>query len=120
MKIILPDNKDNVYIYNFRVLPLQLNKNNFKMAPKTEDKPDHDEEIIYNTGPFEKFFHLLTKLLKNITIEPVVFFYSLGFSITMLPSANLYFDKTCKVSNLGPFKCYEILPDPSIHSFRPW
>ena len=68
------------------------------MAPQKEDKPDYDEEIIYHTGPFEKFFHLLTKFLKNITVEPVVFFYSLGFSITMLPSANLYFDKTCKVS----------------------
>ena len=70
------------------------------MAPKNEDKPDHDEEIIYDSGPFEKFFHLLTKFLKNITVEPVVFFYSLGFSITMLPSANLYFDKTCSVSNI--------------------
>ena len=68
------------------------------MAPQKEDKPDYDEEIIYDTGPLEKFFHLLTKFLKNITVEPVVFFYSLGFSITMLPSANLYFDKTCKVS----------------------
>ena len=68
------------------------------MATQKEDKPDYDEEIIYDTGPLEKFFHLLTKFLKNITVEPVVFFYSLGFSITMLPSANLYFDKTCKVS----------------------
>ena len=69
------------------------------MAPKNEDKPDHDEEIIYDSGPFEKFFHLLTKFLKNITVEPVVFFYSLGFSITMLPSYNLYFEKTCTVSD---------------------
>jgi len=70
------------------------------MAPQKEDKPDYDEEIIYETGPLEKFFHLLTKFLKNITVEPVVFFYSLGFSITMLPSANLYFDKTCKVGSV--------------------
>ena len=66
------------------------------MEHKNEDKAESVHEINYeNSGLFGK----LKYILKNITVEPVVFFYSLGFSITMIPSYNLYFEKTCTVSD---------------------
>ena len=66
------------------------------MAHKNEDKAESDDDFNYqNSGLFGKWKYFL----RNITVEPVVFFYSLGFSITMLPSYNLYFEKTCTVSD---------------------
>ena len=38
------------------------------------------------------------KFFKSITIEPVVFFYALGFSITIIVSPQLYLEKICTVS----------------------
>ena len=52
-----------------------------------------DDVITRGSSPINK----LTSLLKAITVEPVVFFYALGFSITMVISPNLYLEKTCTV-----------------------
>ena len=56
-------------------------------------KDETDDGITPGSSPINK----LTSLLKAITIEPVVFFYALGFSITMVISPNLYLEKTCTV-----------------------
>ena len=63
------------------------------------DFPDYGPiNITYGTGFFEKVGSFFVRMLKNITVEPVAFFYALGFSVTMVISPNLYFDKVCKVS----------------------
>ena len=53
--------------------------------------------LSYGSGPWERLFVNVKRFFKSITIEPVVFFYSLGFSITIIVSPNLYFEKTCLV-----------------------
>ena len=37
-------------------------------------------------------------ILKLITIEPTVFFYAVGFSITMVVTPSLYMEKICMVN----------------------
>lgn len=67
-----------------------------------ESKNSEDNVSVQLTfgrrGHLEKAASLASKLVRNVTVEPVVFFYSLGFSITIIASPQLYFDKTCKVS----------------------
>ena len=67
-----------------------------------ESKNSEDNVSVQLTfgrkGPIEKATSLTSKLIRNVTVEPVVFFYSLGFSITIIASPQLYFDKTCKMS----------------------
>jgi hypothetical protein len=60
-------------------------------------KPDHI--MSYGSGSVDRLFIMVTRFFKNITVEPVVFFYAVGFSITMVISPNLYFEKTCTVSS---------------------
>ena len=49
------------------------------------------------------------KFFKSITIEPVVFFYALGFSITIIVSPQLYLEKICTVSLISYFLFIEII-----------
>ena len=60
------------------------NKNNMKSC----------SENLY----FTKAKEIAAKVIKNITVEPVIFFYAIGFGITTIISPSLYFDKICKVS----------------------
>ena len=64
-------------------------------------------EILENTNNMNscsenpyltKTKEIATKVIRNITVEPVIFFYAIGFGITTIISPSLYFDKICKVS----------------------
>ena len=44
-----------------------------------------------------KIREITLKVVTNITVEPVIFFYAIGFGITTIISPSLYFDKICKV-----------------------
>jgi len=57
-------------------------------------------EISYGSGPFVRAFVYIVKFFKSITIEPVVFFYALGFSITIIVSPQLYLEKICTVGSV--------------------
>ena len=45
----------------------------------------------------KKIKEIALKVVTNITVEPVIFFYAIGFGITTIISPSLYFDKICKV-----------------------
>ena len=60
---------------------------------------DNNQVLSYGSPPFVRFWTYLTKFLKNITVEPVVFLYAVGFSLTMVVSPALYFEKICRVSH---------------------
>ena len=60
---------------------------------------DDNQVFSYGSPPFVRFWTYLTKFLKNITVEPVVFLYAVGFSLTMVVSPALYFEKICRVSH---------------------
>jgi len=47
----------------------------------------------------KKIREIALKVVTNITVEPVIFFYAIGFGITTIISPSLYFDKICKVGS---------------------
>ena len=57
------------------------------------DKMDSCRKNPYIT----KIKEIVNKVIMNITVEPVIFFYAIGFGITTIISPALYFDKICKV-----------------------
>ncbi len=54
--------------------------------------------ISYGSGPTKRSLTAISRFLRNVTVEPVVFLYALGFSLTIVVSPNLYYDKICSVS----------------------
>ena len=54
--------------------------------------------ITYGSGMKTRTGWSIKKFFGFFTVEPVVFFYALGFSLTMVITPVLYFEKTCKVS----------------------
>ena len=44
-----------------------------------------------------KIREIALKIVTNVTVEPVILFYAIGFGITTIISPSLYFDKICKV-----------------------
>ena len=47
--------------------------------------------------PSRNSFQKIIGIFQLITIEPVVFFYAVGYSITMVVSPGLYLEKICTV-----------------------
>ena len=62
---------------------------NARMDPQPKDKAQH--RYIH------KILEVFHKIIKHVTVEPVIFFYAVGFGITTIISSSLYFDKICKV-----------------------
>ena len=62
---------------------------NTRMDPQPKYKAEHRY-----THKILEVFH---KIIKHVTVEPVIFFYAVGFGITTIISSSLYFDKICKV-----------------------
>lgn len=54
-------------------------------------------DLTYGSAPAERLFVSIIRLLKNVTIEPVVFLYALGFSLTIIVTPSLYMQKICEV-----------------------
>ena len=48
-------------------------------------------------NPSRNIFQKIIGIFQLITIEPVVFFYAVGYSITMVVSPGLYLEKICTV-----------------------
>ena len=56
--------------------------------------------------PSRTIFQKIIGIFQLITIEPVVFFYAVGYSITMVVSPGLYLEKICTVQiNLDLRNC---------------
>ena len=57
-----------------------------------------DNMDSYPKNPYiTKTKEVVDKVIMNITVEPVIFFYAIGFGITTIISPSLYFDKICRV-----------------------
>ena len=64
----------------------------------TENLENTDNMNSCSENPYLiKTKEIATKVIRNITVEPVIFFYAIGFGITTIISPSLYFDKICKV-----------------------
>lgn len=59
-----------------------------------------DPKLSFGSSPGKRATIGIARALHSITIEPVVFLYALGFSITMVVSPSLYMEKICTVSNV--------------------
>ena len=44
-----------------------------------------------------KLLEIGRKIIRNVTVEPVIFFYAIGFGVTTIITSSLYFNKICKV-----------------------
>ena len=66
-----------------------------------------------------KIREIALKVVTNITVEPVIFFYAIGFGITTIISPSLYFDKICTCiylsisSQLRKNRAYDIFDSKS-------
>ena len=65
------------------------------------EKPD--EISLDITIPFQETYvtkvkQNLKKVTRNITVEPVIFFYAIGIGITAIITPSVYFEKICKVN----------------------
>ena len=64
----------------------------------SEDGSDYQTQMTYGSGFKTRSISKVRSVFSFITVEPVVFLYALGFSLTMVITPVLYFEKTCKVS----------------------
>ena len=64
----------------------------------SEDGSDYQTQMTYGSGFKTRSISKVRSIFSFITVEPVVFLYALGFSLTMVITPVLYFEKTCKVS----------------------
>ena len=72
---------------------------NMEEVKESESKVDHKTEKLPMKTDWKKF--PLT-VVQNITVEPFIFLYCLGFGITMIISPILYMNKICSVGTI----CY--------------
>ena len=70
---------------------------NMSSSP-SEDGSDDITQMTFGSGFKTRSISKVRSIFSFITVEPVVFLYALGFSLTMVITPVLYFDKTCKVS----------------------
>ena len=64
----------------------------------SEDGSDYQTQMTYGSGFKTRSISKVRSVFSFITVEAVVFLYALGFSLTMVITPVLYFEKTCKVS----------------------
>ena len=60
-----------------------------------------DPKLSFGSSPGKRASIGIARALNSITIEPVVFLYALGFSITMVVTPSLYMEKICRVSTFN-------------------
>ena len=70
-------------------------------AATMNGQSNQDQSQITDNNAGKSIFQKIIGILQLITIEPVVFFYAVGFSITMVVSPGLYMEKICSVSNIS-------------------
>ena len=58
---------------------------------------DRNSADPISEDPSRSIFQKIIGIFQLITIEPVVFFYAVGYSITMVVSPGLYLEKICTV-----------------------
>ena len=78
------------------------------MQVTNEDKKNSNEATTFGESSFTKtwyVWHATKKIVQNITVEPVIFFYAIGHSVTTIITQSLYFEKICKVSRYS--SCHE-------------
>ena len=63
----------------------------------TNNRMDPQHKDNAQNRYIHKIWEVFQKIIKNVTVEPVIFFYAVGFGITTIISSSLYFDKICKV-----------------------
>ena len=62
-----------------------------------ENKVNEDMNSSFENPYIIKIREIFSKVATHITVEPVIFFYAIGFGISTIISPSLYFDKICKV-----------------------
>ena len=65
-----------------------------------------DPSLSFGSGPRKRAYVGIARLFKLITIEPVVFLYGLGISISFVVSPALYMEKICTVSTIQYIQFY--------------
>ena len=74
----------------------------------SEDGSDYQTQMTYGSGFKTRSISKVRSVFSFITVEPVVFLYALGFSLTMVITPVLYFEKTCKVSLKFKFIAFKV------------
>ena len=57
-------------------------------------------------GPLAKAWGLLHSVVTNITIEPIFLLHGFAIAIQIIPTPQLYYEKTCKVFSLWFLFCF--------------
>ena len=60
-----------------------------------------NNQLTFGEKPSTALWQTVKKVFKNITVEPVIFFYGIGFGVTAIITQALYFDKICQVNIVG-------------------
>ena len=75
------------------------------MQVTNEDKKNTNGAATFDERLSTKMCHVTQKIVQNITVEPVIFFYAIGHSVTTIITQSLYFEKICMVSRYS--SCHE-------------
>ena len=75
------------------------------MQVTNEGKKNTNGTTTFGESLCTKMGHVAQKIVQNITVEPVIFFYAIGHSVTTIITQSLYFEKICKVSRYS--SCHE-------------
>ena len=75
------------------------------MQVTNEDKKNTNGATTFGESSSTKMWRATQKIVQNITVEPVIFFYAIGHSVTTIITQSLYFEKICKVSRWN--SCHE-------------
>ena len=76
-----------------------------RMQTTNESKKNANGTSTFGESSSTKIWHATQKMVQNITVEPVIFFYAIGHSVTTIITQSLYFEKICKVSRYS--SCHE-------------
>ena len=64
-------------------------------------RASQNNHLTFGEKPSTAFWQTIKKVYKNITVEPVIFFYGIGHGVTAIITQALYFDKICQVNIIG-------------------
>ena len=74
------------------------------MQVTNENKKNTNGAATFDESLSTKMWHATQKIVQNITVEPVIFFYAIGHSVTTIITQSLYFEKICKVSRCSSYR----------------
>ena len=69
-------------------------------AKEDEKVSENGGSIAFGESRAKKVWLALEKCVKNITIEPILCFWTVSTSMNGISCASLYFDKTCKSGSI--------------------